>query len=61
MRVRKEFQKNKQTHVQALYAATLYEEAMKVTVTVEAAEHQGSMLKLQAAIRYPLLIYIFCL
>jgi len=39
-------------YAQALYAATLYEEAMKVTVTVESAEHQGSMLKLQAAIRY---------
>lgn len=38
--------------MKALYAATLYEEAMKVTVTVEAPEHQGSMLKLQAAIRY---------
>ena len=39
-------------YAQSLYAATLYEEAMKVTVTVESAEHQGSMLKLQAAIRY---------
>eukprot|EP00090_Calanus_glacialis_P007636 TRINITY_DN16078_c0_g1_i1.p1 TRINITY_DN16078_c0_g1~~TRINITY_DN16078_c0_g1_i1.p1 ORF type:complete len:651 (-),score=100.98 TRINITY_DN16078_c0_g1_i1:140-2092(-) len=39
-------------YAQALYAATLYEEAMKVTVTVEGAEHQGSMQKLQAAIRY---------
>ena len=39
-------------YAQALYSATLYEEAMKVTVTVEGAEHQGSMQKLQAAIRY---------
>jgi len=39
-------------YAQALYAATLYEEAMKVTVTVEGAQHQTSMLKLQAAIRY---------
>merc|ERR1719516_73269 len=39
-------------YAQALYAATLYEEAMKVTVTVEGAEHQGAMLKLQAVIRY---------
>ena len=38
---------------QSLYNATLYEEAMKVTVTVESAEHQGSMLKLQAAISNP--------
>ena len=36
---------------QSLYNATLYEEAMKVTVTVEAPEYQGSMQKLQAAIR----------
>ena len=36
---------------QALYNATLYEEAMKVTVTVEAPEYQGAMQKLQAAIR----------
>ena len=39
-------------YFQALYAATLYEEAMKVTVTVEGPQHQTSMLKLQAAIRY---------
>ena len=38
-------------YAQALYSATLYEEAMKVTVTVEAPEYQGSMQKLQAAIK----------
>ena len=38
-------------YAQSLYNATLYEEAMKVTVTVEAPEYQGSMQKLQAAIR----------
>ena len=41
-------------YAQSLYNATLYEEAMKVTVTVEAPEYQGSMQKLQAAIRYEL-------
>jgi len=39
-------------YAQSLYSATLYEEAMKVTVTVEAPEYQGSMQKLQAAIKY---------
>ena len=38
-------------YAQSLYSATLYEEAMKVTVTVEAPEYQGSMQKLQAAIK----------
>ena len=39
-------------YAQSLYNATLYEEAMKVTVTVEGQENQGKMQKLQAAIRW---------
>ena len=39
-------------YAQSLYNATLYEESMKVTVSVESPEYQGSMMKLQAAIRY---------
>ena len=38
-------------YAQSLYNATLYEEAMKVTVTVEGLEDQGHMQKLQAAIK----------
>ena len=38
-------------YAQSLYNATLYEEAMKVTVTVEGPEYQGHMQKLQAAIK----------
>jgi phosphotransferase system HPr-like phosphotransfer protein len=43
-------------YAQSLYAASLYEEAMKVTVTVEGADHQAAMLKLQAAIKYVTLL-----
>ena len=39
------------SYAQSLYNATLYEEAMKVTVTVEGPEYQGHMQKLQAAIK----------
>ena len=38
-------------YAQSLYAASLYEEAMMVTVTVEEPDHQAAMLKLQAAIK----------
>jgi tetratricopeptide repeat protein 30 len=39
-------------YAQSLYAASLYQEAMKVTVTVEGPDHQAAMLKLQAAIKW---------
>ena len=38
-------------YAQSLYNATLYEESMKVTVSVESPEYQGSMMKLQAALK----------
>ncbi|CAG0925009.1 unnamed protein product [Notodromas monacha] len=39
-------------YAQSLYQACLYEEAYKVTCTVESPEFQGKITKLQAAIKY---------
>ena len=39
-------------YAQSLYQACLYEEAMKVTVQIEASHMSSKLMKLQAAIKY---------